>query len=499
MKLSDIFSNARGTWTEVFEDALKKARAAQGAWAARPFAEQKALFRELRSVISRRSRDIADTIAAENLKTPLEALTQEVIPTLDALVFLEKKAGRILAPRRLRLGTRQFYFKGKSCEVRREPWGVVAVLGTWNYAFFISLSQILFAAAAGNAVLFKGAPESPKVTRLIEELLEEAGCPKNLIYLASGEREAGEALTSSGCDKLILTGSRATGRKVLGTLAQTLTPAVVELSGSDAFVILGDADWKLAVRTLLWAAFQYSGQTCVAPRRVFILERDRERFLAVFKNTAAELADFIRAQGRLRTPERAHEERSKIERALKRGAKVVWQAEDGPKGEETFAPRILRGLPLGDDADFMAPVFFLEECGTEDEILSSIEAGRFGLGASVWTADRSKGRAFARAIQSGQVWVNDAIFSVALGEAPFGGIKESGYGRTRGEEGLLEMTRAKFVSFDWRASRSTRYLPPYRKDSFEILNALQKILFSPDGGSRWRAVAGLAGNLFRKP
>ena len=244
MKLSDIFTNVKGTWAEVFAEALRKARPAQSAWAARPIAERRASFTELRRVLSRRSREVADVIAAENGKTSLEALTQEIIPILDCLVFVEKKAARVLAPRRVRLKTRQFYFRGKTCEVRREPWGVVGVLGTWNYAFFISLSQILFAVAAGNAVIFKGAPESPKVTRLIEELLEEAGFAKDLVFCASGPAEAGEALTAAGCDKLILTGSRSTGRKVLGASAQELKPAVAELSGADAFVILSDADWK---------------------------------------------------------------------------------------------------------------------------------------------------------------------------------------------------------------------------------------------------------------
>ena len=489
MKLSDIFTNVRGTWAEVFEDARHKARAAQGLWAARPFAERRPVFTELRRVLSRRSREVADVIAAENGKTALEALTQEIIPILDSLVFLEKRAQKTLAPRRVRLKTRQFYFRGKACEVRREPWGVVGVLGTWNYAFFISLSQILFAAAAGNAVIFKGAPESPKVTRLIEELLEEAGFPRDLVFCASGPAEAGEALTQAGCDKYILTGSRSTGRKVLAAAAQDLKPAVAELSGADAFVILGDADWKLAVRTLLWAAFQYSGQTCVAPRRVYVLEKDREKFLAVFERAASDLAEFIRAQGKLRTEERAREERAKIERAVKRGAKLLWQAEGGAEGGSAFAPRVYRGLPADEDADFMAPVFFLQECGTEKEILDALEAGRFGLGASVWTADRAKARVFADAIRAGQVWVNDSIFSVALGEAPFGGAKQSGFGRTRGEEGLLEMTQAKFVSFDWRARRSTRYLPPYRPDSFVILDGLQKILFHPDWKMKWQGLS----------
>jgi acyl-CoA reductase-like NAD-dependent aldehyde dehydrogenase len=373
--------------------------------------------------------------------------------------------------------------------VRREPWGIVAVLGTWNYAFFISLSQILFAAAAGNAVIFKGAPESPKVTRLVEELLEEAGFPRDLVFCASGPAEAGEALTLAACDKYILTGSRSTGRKVLEAAAQALKPAVVELSGADAFVILGDADWKLAVKTLLWAAFQYSGQTCVAPRRVFILEKDREKILALFGRTASDLGEFIHAQGKLRTAERAREERAKIDRAVKRGAKLLWQAEGGAEGGSAFAPRVYRGLPADEDADFMAPVFFLQEFGTENEILGALDAGHFGLGASVWTADRQKGRIFANAIRAGQVWVNDAIFSVALGEAPFGGARQSGFGRTRGEEGLLEMTQAKFVSFDWRARRSTRYLPPYRSDSFAILDELQKILFHPDWKMKWRGLS----------
>lgn len=468
-------------------DRLERAREAQRFWAEKSVAQRLSAVLALRKILSEEAAEVAGVIAAESGKTSLEALTQEVIPSLDSLLFLEKNAARILADRPVKLKTRQFYFRGKKNFFIYRPYGLIGILGTWNYAFYLSISQVVFALAAGNGVILKGASLSPKVTRRIQELLTQSGFPKDLFWGEAGGEEAGRALVEARLDKYILTGSRRTGRAVLKTLSDSITPLVSELSGLDSFVILPDADWDLAARTLVWAVFQYSGQTCVAPRRVLVLRRDAARFREAFGRAVKAAAPFVAGQGRLRTAELAKSEAAKLAGLEAQGARLEWSVAPLDAGEAgVISPRLYSGLrpQVLKDEEFMAPVIFLIECVDEAEILSAANTCSFALGASVWTRDPAKARILARKIRAGQVWVNDTIFSAALGEVPFGGFAQSGSGKTRGEDGLLEMVEKKWISEDWRKNRFLEHLPPYSKGTLGILLALQAVLYAPTFGAK---------------
>jgi len=493
--------------TEVdFAPHAAAARRAQEKWVALPWSERRACFGRLRGVLTRSSDRIAKVIAAENGKSLIEALSQEIIPLSDAAYFLEKNAERLLRPEKVKLTTKQFYFRGRSCQIRHEPCGVIGIIGTWNYAFFISASQALFALAAGNGVLLKGAPESPRVTELTAELFYEAGFPRDLFYAVSGGRDAGEALCRAACDKYILTGSRQTGRAVLATLAAELKPAVMELSGADPYVILSDADWDLAVRTLVWASFQYSGQTCVAPRQVFVLEKDRARLMDHLKMAFESAQPFLDLQGVLRTPERVASESAKLRELEARGLRRIGGG-DGA-GTETgtgtgepgrFAPQAFEapsGVDLG-DIEFMAPVFFVRFFPDASSIVQHVKALPYALALSVWTREVGAAEALVGAAKTGQAWVNDSLFSTALSELPFGGRGESGFGRTRGAQGLLELTDSKVVSFEWRTKRSTRHLWPYPPNTYEALSEIHRLLFGTSLSQKWEAVCRLVRNSFR--
>lgn len=465
------------------EDMLVKAhrriRDIQAQWKILPVSERIRPLRRMREKLVRESDSFVQVISRENGKTDLESLSQELLPVLDTILFLEKKSEGILEPKRFSLTTRQFYFRGKDNQVQYHPYGTIGILGTWNYPFVLSLGQILFALVAGNGVVFKGAEESERVTDMIRDLVVSAGFPSDLVFFYTAGREGGEALCRLGCDKYILTGSRPTGRSVLKALADKLKPAVMELSGSDPYVVLTDADWQLACQTLLWASFQYSGQTCVAPRRVCVLKKDRALFMDSFGKEWERSSAYLDEKGMLRTPSRARQEKEKLNQLTKRGAKLIFGKPFEDMDSAYFPPQVYADLDpdkVG-DLDFMAPVFFLLEFDSEDEIIEFVNKGWSGLGASLWTRNRTTAHAYAEKIDAGQLWINDSIFSVALGEVPFGGIKESGFGKTRGPEGLLEMVRPKFVSFDWRKRRTRVHLPPYLSPSYAILNQIQKVLY----------------------
>lgn len=485
-------------YSELMNDVVARARVVQKSWSALSVVERVKPLKAMREMLSAEARSFAAAIAAENGKTELEALTQEIVPTLDVLDFLAKNAVTILADKPHKIATRQLYFRGKEAKVVREPYGVIGILGTWNYAFYLSFSQALFALTAGNAVVLKAAEFSSVVTDHIRELATRAGYPADLFYAAAAGSGAGEALCRAKCDKYILTGSRRTGQAVLGILAQELKPAIVELSGCDPYIVLDDADMDLAARSVLWAAFQYSGQTCVAPRRVFVSPASRAAFLAALKKHWNENAEFLSHQGFLRAPLQAGMDEEKVRR-LKQAGAVLELGQEPVAGAKSpsayFAPRVFSGVKAKDlkSEDFMSPVIFIIESANEDEMLAQVNDSEFALGASVWTQDRAHAERWAKAVTAGQVWINDAIYSVALAEAPFGGHKDSGFGTTRGAEGLLEMTRLKFITAEWRSSakRSRRHLPPYDPRSFEIVLCLQRLFFADTWKIRIHAITSL--------
>lgn len=477
----------------VLSKAIARARDVQGQWSRLPVESRLRPLKALRERLVRDTEHFVRVVRDENGKTELEALSQEILPVLDTAVFLEKNVARLLRKRRMSGATRQFYFRGKQNEVVVEPYGVIGILGTWNYPFVISMTQILFALTAGNAVIFKGALESPRVTELTRELLVSSGFPRDLVFAFSSGADGGRALCRAGCDKYLLTGSRATGRAVMKLLADGLKPSVMELSGSDPYVILPDADWGLAVNTLVWASFQYSGQTCVAPRRVFVLKEDEEKFLAALRAEWKRNAVYLDEKGMLRSADRAADEKRKLMLLQEKGAKLLMGGEIQDPSSAYFPPQVYGGVAPADieGLDFMSPVFFVFPCEDERSLLGELARTPFGLGASVWTRDRSKARLFAERIDAGQVWVNDSIFSVALGEAPFGGRRESGFGSTRGAEGFMEMVRPKYLSFDWLKKRPLVHLPPYGPLSYPILSEIQRILYETSFRNRLRAVGRL--------
>lgn len=478
------------------EPALASLRTAQQTWSARSVADRIIPLRKLRGIVSRDGDRIARLIAAEGGKTELEALTQEVLPFLDTCLFLELRAEQILADQPVEFESRLFFASKKETVLNRAPYGVIGILGTWNYAFFLNMTQALFALTAGNAVWLKFSELSPEVAALSAGLFREAGYPEGLIRVLAGGAEEGRALTAAGCDKYILTGSRGAGQSVLAGLAADLKPAIVELSGSDAYLIFGDADWKLAVKSLVWAAFQYSGQTCVAPRRVIVLERDRDKFMETFRRTAAEAADFIRSQGRLRTGRFAAEETRKLRELEASEARLLWQADTAAEkdtDQNIVRPQLWGGVApeKAGATDWMSPVLMLLTAADEADAVRIARMTPFGLGASVWTRSRARAARVARSIRAGQVWVNDTLFTVALGEAPFGGFGASGFGKTRGAEGLLEMTESRLISSDFRRSRIKVHLPPYRANSYAIIQNIQQIWFGTRASDKLRACAGL--------
>ncbi len=349
-----------------------------------------------------------------------------------------RQAPRLLAPRRLRWG-RPLWLFGVRQEIRREPRGVVLILAPGNYPLFLPGAQVLQALAAGNAVCVKPAPGRSAPMLALADLLRRAGLPDPVLQLLP--EEAGPEASRAGFDYLVLTGSAQTGAEVARAAAETLTPAAMELSGVDAAFVLPGADLGLAASALAYGLRLNAGATCIAPRRVFVpkaMETDLlSRLLAQLPPPAA-------------IPEPV-------------AATLAGLLEDAEQGGARIAarnPAVLAGA-RPDMAllqrDVFAPWLALVPVADTEAALQAADLCPYALGASIFGPE-FEARALAGRVRAGSVCINDLIVPTADPRLPFGGRGLSGFGVTRGAEGLLEMTSVKTVSL--RRGRFRPHLDP---------------------------------------
>lgn len=419
---------------------LTAARAAQARWGERPVAGRLPPIAGLRRRIAGSADALLDALASRPGRTRTESLAAEVLPLADACRFLEREAAALLKPRRLGSRGRPGWLFGVAAEVRREPFGTVLVIAPSNYPLLLAGVQAVQALAAGNAVLVKPAPGCAAPMAILGRWLAEAGLPDGLFAVLGESPAEAEAVIGAGVDKVVLTGSAETGRRVMARLAETLTPATMELSGNDAVFVLPGADARMVAGALAFGLRFNGSATCIAPRRVFVtrdhaqaLEHALTERIAALPPTPVPL------------PVRARLARL-VEDALAKGARLI-----GPSpapDEPQLAPFALADarpdMALLSE-DVFAPVLALVAVADMEEALGLATRSPYALGASIFGPEAAA-RALAPRVDAGSVTVNDLIAPTADPRLPFGGRKRSGWGVTRGAEGLLEMTQVKTVT-----------------------------------------------------
>lgn len=439
-----------------------------GEWSGAPVRDRLRLLRRLRRALGDRSEALAAVLAREIGRPVVEAYGGEILPTLKALAWLERHAERALRPRVLSRFPRRV--------VEWQPHGVVGLLSPWNYPLFLSVTGIAWALAAGNTVLWKPSDLALETSALIGEALHAAGL-EAVVKLVPGGDATGEAVVEAGCDKYVLIGSAETGRAVLGLLGEALRPAVAELSGIDPMLVLPDADLETAARSAVWARMTGAGQTCMAPKRVYVDAGVYDRFLRI----AAEEVDRLRVGdpldsrtevGPLRTEALRQEAVSAIEEAVRLKARLITGGDMVPGRGCYLRPALLAGCDERMRVfreDLLAPVLAVSPFRTTEEAVTRANSAPGVLTASVWS--RREGRPVAKRLHAGVVSVNDVMLPGAEPGVPFGGAGGSGYGRMRGAEGLREMVRPRVLDDGPPRALPRMHLFPYRAGTLEILRA----------------------------
>ena len=353
-----------------------------------------------------------------------------------------------------------------SATVERSPLGVVGVIGPWNYPIFTPVGSIAYALAAGNTVVFKPSEYTPGVGVWLEESFNSVAPFADIFATITGLAETGNALCLSGVDKLSFTGSTRTAKLVAAACATNMTPVVLECGGKDPVIVASDANLDRAVDATIWSAMANAGQSCIGAERVYVDEKVADFFIA----KAAALADTIHAgapgegnYGPATIPSQISVISSHIKAAIKDGGQFAYGSLKSVQAP-FVQPVILIDVPESSAAireETFGPIIIINRVAHMKEAIELSNASRYGLGANIWS--KRQGKKIASQLQCGMVAINSTFSFAAISSVPFGGVKDSGYGRVHGPEGLLEYTYPrtivrtrfniplKFLSFKRRA------------------------------------------------
>jgi acyl-CoA reductase-like NAD-dependent aldehyde dehydrogenase len=490
--------------TTVSAAAMSAARVAQARWARSPLAHRLGLVRRLRRLIALEARALAEASASARKRPMAESLAAEVLPLAEACRFLERNAAKILSARRLGRRGLPFWLAQVRCEIHREPFGVVLIIGPGNYPLLLPGVQMVQALVAGNAVLLKPGVGGGRVAGRLRDLMVRAGLDSQLVGLLPESTAAVHAAIAAHPDKVLFTGSAGTGEKILTALAPHLIPATMELSGCDAVIIRSDADLDLAAKALKFGLKLNAGATCLSPKRVFVarsIATELEGRLARMLNTPGSRGNEAHAveptDQCLLTSAPTVKLRPMLDDALAQGAHFVAGGFHGDGAIDL--PVVLAGVsPMARllREDVFAPVLALVTVADDNEAVLRANACPFALGAAIFSGDMPLARALAGRVHAGVVSINDLIIPTADARLPFGGRKRSGFGVTRGADGLLELTTPKVVTATQGRFRPA-FEPPHPADA-ALFQAYLKLVHGRGVKSRGAGLISLIQNILQR-
>jgi len=487
----EVLAHFESTPPSLLPEIVSRARGAQGTWAQLHIRDRCAQLRNLRERIMASRNELADAVVRESGKPRVEALFADLFVALDSANYWSRKAVGPL--RTQRVAHHSTAARAKAGYLIYDPLGVIAIISSWNYPLAIPLSQIIPAVTAGNAVVCKTSDFTPHCGALIEKLFLDAGFPKNLVAVVQGGGEVGQALIDASPDKVLFTGSVATGRRVAEACAKKLIPSVLELGGKDAMIVLADAHLEVASSAAVWGCYTNCGQVCLSVERLFVEQAVAERFTALCVDKTKKLrlgpgSDPSTDVGPLIRPQHVQRMRDLVQDAVSRGAKVLCggnpRADLGPN---FFEPTVITGvdssMKLFQEETF-GPILAIQVVRDAREAVTRANDSPFALAASIWTGSKARGLTLATELRAGAVMVNDAISYFGIAEAPHGGCGASGWGRTHGNAGLLEMVQMKYIDVD-RLPRSEKpWWYRYGTDLERAADAFLQFEFSGGVGAK---------------
>ena len=448
---------------EVF-DCVDAAHLASNRWQEFGFIARKKTLLKWAAFITKNQNEIAQLVASECGK-PIGDASLEVSIAIDHIAWAAKHAEQIMQKQDRPAGLLMFNMKA---QVQRSPLGVVGVIGPWNYPIFTPMGSIAYALAAGNTVVFKPSEFTPGVGKWISDSFAQIAPFENILTTVTGLPDTGKALTESKVNKISFTGSTRTAKKVAASCAERMIPVVLECGGKDPVIVDKDADLKLAAEYALWSAMANAGQSCIGAERVYVVESVADQFIEIITKMAKKIR-VGKDYGPATMPSQLKVIQSHLDDAKAKGAKFLVGGADSVKGA-FVEPVIMVDVPEDSTAmtqETFGPTLAINKVVNSDEAIRLSNSSSYGLAAAVFS--KRNGERIASKLACGMVSINSVFLFAAVPSVPFGGYKDSGYGRIHGAEGLLEYTYARTVV-------KTRFKIPLKFTSFGRTKLSEKVL-----------------------
>ena len=424
--------------------AVAGARTASKAWQDLGFKGRRKVLLQWSNLLIAKLDEITEIVSRETGK-PVSDAKLEASLAVGHLGWAARHAEEVMRTSHRSPGV---LMANMSATVERSPVGVVGVIGPWNYPIFTPMGSISYALAAGNTVVFKPSEYTPGVGMVLASTFAEVAPFADIFTCITGLGTTGKDLCESGVDKLAFTGSTRTAKLVAAQCATTMTPVVLECGGKDPVIIAADADIKRAADATIWSAMSNAGQTCIGAERVYVHESVADKFIEEALKVAKKIhpgAPGFGNYGPATMPSQINVIQGHIDDALAKGAKAALGGSDSVKAP-FVEPVILLDVPENSTAmleETFGPTIAINRVKSMEEAIALSNASRYGLGSSIWS--KRQGKKIARQLHCGMVAINSTISFAAIASVPFGGVKDSGYGRIHGAEGILEFTYARTV------------------------------------------------------
>jgi acyl-CoA reductase-like NAD-dependent aldehyde dehydrogenase len=463
--------------------AVERARAAQRTWGQLPVKERaKRLVRMLDTFIEGAG-GLADVMVRETGK-PYNETGAELNVVSDLCHYFTSHGPRILADARIKLN----HLKWRGSYVTYVPMGVIGVLSPWNIPLAIPMGSVIEALVAGNAVVVKPSELAPLTLLRAKELVDAAGIPPDLFQVVTGDGSTGAALLDAGVQKIVFTGSVATGRRIGAMCAERLIPCVLELGGKAPLIACGDCDVERTARSIVLGGFINAGQACISVERVLahqaIYDRLVERVVALTRELRQGDPRTSEVDvGAITLPRLLDVAEAHVRDAVARGAVVATGGRRKPGPGTFFEPTVLTQCTPEMTVmreEIFGPIVPIMKVRDEEEAIGIANDSPYGLYAYVFSRHQARARAISRRIEAGTVMINDVMIAYAAPEAPFGGIKSSGWGRVHSDESLRAMCHARHVNYD------------------RLLLPLNNPLVFPYTTAKYRTILGLIRHTFKR-
>ncbi|MDV6011197.1 aldehyde dehydrogenase family protein [Haloechinothrix sp. LS1_15] len=425
--------------------AISRARDAAVWWDALGYAGRGERLRRWKGVLTRRMDELAEVVRAETGK-PLGDAQLEAVLAIEHIDWAARNARRVLGRKHRAPG---LLLSNNDATVEYQPYGVVGIIGPWNYPVYTPLGSVTYALAAGNAVVFKPSEYTPGVGRWLVEAFAEVVPEHPVLQLITGFGETGDALVRGGVDKIAFTGSAATGKKIMAAAAERLTPVLIEGGGKDPILVDADADVDAAADATVWGAFANAGQTCVGIERAYVHEQVYDEYLARVLEKTKQVrggADSRAQYGPMTMRSQIEVIRKHIADALARGGRALTGGMEAI-GDRCVQPTVLVEVPEDSSAvreETFGPTVTVAKVRDMDEAVAKANDSSYGLGSTVFS--RSRGTEIARKLRTGATAINAPLSFAGIASLPFGGLGDSGFGRIHGPEGLREFARPKAIA-----------------------------------------------------